>query len=79
MKETGGAAFPNKSVYGRCEACGWDENLSVPGMTLRDYFAAKAIQGTTQYNEYPNDLMIRQLVENGYRIADAMIEERGKQ
>ena len=38
-KETGGAAFPRESVYAKCEACGWDENPSVSGMTLREYAA----------------------------------------
>ena len=35
----GGSAFPSESVDGRCQACGWVENSSVPGMTLREYAA----------------------------------------
>lgn len=36
-KETGGPAFPNEGFNG------WGEPFQ--GMTLRDYFAAKAMQG----------------------------------
>ncbi len=46
---------------------------------LRDYFAAKAIQGRAKYGEYPTDLMIGQLVGNAYKIADAMLKERDKE
>lgn len=35
-KNTGGQAFP---------VAGSDHNYAVEGMTLRDYFAAKALQG----------------------------------
>jgi len=46
------------------------------GMTLRDYFAAKAMQGFLFTNkfDYP-DYMI---AEDSYAIADAMIKERTK-
>ena len=46
------------------------------GMTLRDYFAAKAMQGfferlrATQY--VPHD----QVAQDAYRMADAMLKER---
>jgi hypothetical protein len=48
------------------------------GMTLRDYFAAKAMQATVQAwistNQYPpHDLIV---AENAYVIADAMLEAR---
>ena len=46
---------------------------------LRDYFAAKAIQGRAKYGEYPTDLMIGQLVGNAYKIANAMLKERDKE
>jgi hypothetical protein len=42
-------------------------------MTLRDYFAAKAMQGflTGEYNLYPHEV-----VQRAYEIADAMMEAR---
>jgi len=44
-------------------------------MTLRDYFAAKAMQGyiTGDYDVYP-----REIVQRAYAIADAMLEEKEK-
>jgi len=45
------------------------------GMTLRDYFAAKAMQGMLSENSgirYPTD----ELVKFAYTIADAMMKER---
>ena len=75
-KETGGPAFPSESVYARCEACGWDENSSVPGMTLRDYFAAKAMQALVSYDMR---LKWERIAETAYEIADAMIAERARE
>ncbi len=77
-KEAGGPAFPNKSVYGRCEACGWDENSSVPGMTLRDYFAAKAMQGMSA-NPEVGFIDISAAANEAYKMADAMLKERNKE
>jgi len=45
------------------------------GMTLRDYFAAKAMQGMLSENSgirYPTD----ELVDFAYKVADAMMEAR---
>ena len=50
-------------------------NLQNDGMTLRDYFAAKAMQGMLSENSgirYPND----ELVRFAYDLADAMMEAR---
>ena len=51
---------------------------SLSGMTLRDYFAAKAmesfISGWTARNIYPpNDLVV---AEHAYHMADAMLKAR---
>lgn len=50
-------------------------DVPVRGMTLRDYFAAKAMQGyiTGQYDLYPYERAAR-----AYEIADMMLEERVK-
>jgi hypothetical protein len=49
-----------------------------PGMTLRDYFAAKAMQGMLANPVEGNDGMIsKRLALWSYEIADAMLEARG--
>jgi hypothetical protein len=46
-------------------------------MTLRDYFAAKAMQGWTA-NPLPNDTPINEIAEWAYRQADAMLKARNE-
>ena len=41
------------------------------GMDLRDYFAAKAMQGLTQKYSHEGDIS-----RNAYKIADAMLKAR---
>ena len=74
-KETGGAAFPQKDP-GK-----WDEQ----GMTLRDYFAAKAMAAYTDRrmllgNDCATEDGIQRQFDNtanfAYRMADAMVEAR---
>jgi hypothetical protein len=45
------------------------------GMMLRDYFAAKAMQGyiAGSYDMYPYEI-----AQKAYEIADAMLEEQAK-
>ena len=57
-KDTGGPAFPRT---------GWPNET---GMTLRDYFAAKAMQALAQGNYF--DVIARQ----AYTMADAMLKAR---
>jgi hypothetical protein len=47
----------------------WREDY--PGMTLRDYFAAKAMQG-----EIRHQINIDELAALSYRVADAMLQAR---
>jgi len=66
---TGGPAFPVQSVYIE------DQETNSHGMSLRDYFAAKAMQSiilglTGHDNEIPDTS------EDAYRFADAMLEAR---
>lgn len=66
-KETGGPAFPNEGFNG------WGEPFQ--GMTLRDYFAAKAMQGMLAENgggAFTND----DVAEWAYHLADAMLKAR---
>jgi hypothetical protein len=79
-KDTGGAAYPEvpadcNSYEGR------------PGMTLRDYFAAKALQGLLACDS-PDDWRDQQKreedypaycdswAESAYELADAMLKAR---
>jgi len=77
--KTGGAAFPTEGTYS-------------PGMTLLDYFAAKAMQGimTTTGTKEGWDMFSKMsemkfdesgksaIARQSYEIASALIEERKK-
>ena len=63
-------AFPNEGFNG------WGEPFQ--GMTMRDYFAAKALQGFIQYSATkgiytPPD---NELAKVSYDLADAMLKAR---
>jgi hypothetical protein len=65
-------AFPVQSIYIE------DQETNSTGMSLRDYFAARAmesfISGWTERNIYPpNDLVV---AEHAYSMADAMLKAR---
>ena len=69
-KETGGSAFPNTVLI-------TDEAYAdLRGMTMRDYFAAKAMVGILcdpkEVQPYTND----QLAQWSYQVADAMLKAR---
>lgn len=66
-KQTGGPAFPNKA-----SGCG-GSSLDSNGMTLRDYFAAQAMQGMIVRGD-PNGYV----PVWAYEMADEMIAERNK-
>ena len=53
---------------------GADGTGSAPGMSLRDYFAAKAMQTIIGEISTPSDSKL--IAEIAYRQADAMLEER---
>jgi len=47
------------------------------GMTLRDYFAAKAMQGMLAgLLAYGHDIVWNQIAEDAYKQADAMLKAR---
>jgi len=64
-KDTGGPAFPNEGFNG------WGEPQQ--GMTLRDYFAAKAMQGFQEQWVYDNS---DDIACKAYALADAMLKAR---
>lgn len=63
-KETGGAAFP---IH-------WENHHS--GMTLRDYFAAKAMQAIAVETLKSSKLDVNLLAKNAYVVADEMLKAR---
>jgi hypothetical protein len=62
---TGGFAFP--IVVG---------DQMTPGMTLRDYFAAKAMQEMIEYGPWSDEQDMGKVAECAYRQADAMLKAR---
>ena len=71
---TGGPAFPNEGFNG------WGKPQE--GMTLRDYFAAKAMQA--DMSTYSEDLIYESpdwfvaRAEKWYAVADAMLKARNQ-
>lgn len=87
MENDGGPAFPGKGIVGHRKHSGlqYSEHHpgepikgDIPGMSLRDYFAAKALSGllsdlTKKGADEPKDF-----ARVSYAIADAMLSERKK-
>jgi hypothetical protein len=70
MTDTGGPAFPTLADNGH--------TTNQDGMTLRDYFAAKAMQGMIACDTERSPKHVPIIVESAYVIADAMLKERSK-
>jgi hypothetical protein len=58
-KQTGGSAFPSETSFTYCQ-----------GMTLRDYFAAKAMQKMVNTQHFPTTARL------AYEMADEMLKAR---
>lgn len=67
-RDTSGPAFPATQDNG----C----NSGVSGMTLRDYFAAKALAGMA--SAYHENWTVESAAAAAYELADAMLKERAK-
>jgi len=69
-KQDGGPAFPFVEPPTECSVA--------TGMTLRDYFAAKALQGFCAFGALSTDSgnTIEDLALDAYEAADAMIKAR---
>ena len=68
--DNGGAAYPIPNTYHSNGQIDYGQN----GMTLRDYFAAAALNGFATNSE--TVASERELAEWSYSIADKMIEAR---
>lgn len=71
-KKTGGTAFPNVDYNGQ------GDGEASSGMTLRDYFAAKAMQGMCAGTDWMagREVNCISMAESAYEIADALLEAR---
>ena len=71
-ENNGGPAFPVE--YIAMDSCG-NERVQAQdfGMSLRDYFAAKAMQGLIAAGRYEDYAL---MVKRAYEIADAMLSAR---
>jgi len=69
-KPTGGAAFPVPEM---------GTNERYQGMTLRDYFAAKALPSIVSSCDWEDEeCTVQSMAEDAYSLADAMLAERIK-
>jgi hypothetical protein len=69
-KQTGGPAFPSHGSMGE---------VAHEGMTLRDYFAAKAMQGYVGDPDWRVDMGLEDTAFAAYKQADAMLKARDGQ
>jgi hypothetical protein len=53
-------------------------SLNDPGMTLRDYFAARVLHGVININFLGDPQSVKYIADHCYNIADAMMEARVK-
>ena len=67
---TGGPAFANQLE------CNRDGYAVTGGMTLRDYFAAKAMQGFASDPDWRLDMGPEETARAAYTQADAMLKAR---
>lgn len=67
-RETGGPAFAASGHPAQ-------QHVQQEGMTLRDYFAAKVMQGTQSNPEW-NHWSSENHVKHAYEVADAMLDAR---
>ena len=51
-------------------------HITEQGMTLRDYFAAKAMQGFCSDSDWRQDMMPGETAKAAYHQADAMLKAR---
>ena len=80
-KDTGGPAFPSASAMTMNKEGTWPMMTNPQaGMTLRDYFAAKALQGILSSYSQRGGVKTEGtwIVECSYGWADAMLAERAK-
>ena len=73
-KDTGGPAFPVHPDMAAQLGC--VPSSSDAGRSLRDYFAAKAMQGITSTLSGTAPVLYDAIADDAYEIADAMLKAR---
>lgn len=79
IKETGGSAFP-QSGFSSPDGNFISSDCGGSGLTVRDYFAAKAMQGilaNPAQLDNVNDKSAEWVSRDAYLVADAMLKARG--
>lgn len=71
---TGGPAFPVSTADSSAGHQDGPNTWQFPGMLLRDYFAAKAMQGLLIHAH--KDFVMEEFAEMAYEMADAMLKAR---
>jgi len=71
----GGAAFSGQTIV--CNGKHGTKAVNNPGMSLRDYFAAKALAGLLACG--PHDCEPEGIAHDAYLFADAMIAQRDRE
>lgn len=74
-KDNGGAAFPVLPPQDTAAGIATGYPFPESGMSLRDYFAAKAMQGYIVGTEEPD---CDHIANVAYEMADAMLKARGE-
>ena len=79
-KDTGGPAFPLHAHewHKKVSDAGYLNHDFTMGMTLRDYFAATALQVMYEVWEKHEDWGYEEVAERSYVMADAMLKAREK-
>lgn len=72
-KDNGGPAFPAPDLGEQ----DFFQKGAYPGMTLRDYFAAQAMNGSMASCAPDQDITPRLMAKWSYEMADAMLKARG--
>lgn len=81
MTNDGGAAFPRLEEVEKFDEDAWrykTDLLPMDGMSLRDYFAAKAMQGMCSGEIWPYVQDLPEIASRAYLLADAMLAQREK-
>lgn len=74
---TGGPAFPVADPFAvKCPSTDSEALRLQQGMTLRDYFSAKAMQGLVAGAAYDEPINLHGAAEWSYNMADAMLKAR---
>ena len=71
MIDSGGPAFPRTRYHSDEHPIGYET-----GMTLRDYFAAKALTGMLSNSNLSMSIPNEEIAGEAYAIAEAMLEAR---